>query len=271
MNTHLSSRAAAVVLVAALLGGCMANGYTRFYTPNASVTADDIAARRMAPAPEEPELIHGNDPKVDIPAALADSFLIIGASSFHGPQASDANAIAQAKVVGADRVLVFSKFLGTSQSVLPITTPTTQTSFTNGSASVFGTGGMATAFGSATTTTYGTQTNYVPISIDHYDYLAVYLVQVRVVFGAQFRNLNNDEAQTAGTVNGVMITAVVHGSPAADAGLLPGDALIDAGGKAVVDGKSLNEWLKDKQGRAVSLTIVRAGKRLNKTVNLATL
>jgi membrane-associated protease RseP (regulator of RpoE activity) len=256
--------------MAALLGGCMANGYAKFYTPNASITADDIAARRLAPAPDDPELVHGDDPKVDVPAAQADGYLIVGASSFHGPQASDANAVAQAKVVGADRVLVFGKYMGTSQSVVPITTPTTQTSFTTGSANVFGSGGMATAFGSATTTSYGTQTNYIPVSIDRYDYLAVYLVKVRYLLGANFRNLTNEEAQAAGTVNGVTIVNVVHGSPAADVGLLPGDSIIIADGKAVIDGKQLNEFLMGRQGRSISFTIIRSGKKLSKTVNLAT-
>lgn len=130
---------------------------------------------------------------------------------------------------------------------------------------------MATAFGSATTTSYGMQTTYVPISVDRYDYLAVYLVKARFTFGANFRDLTNEEAKAVGSVNGVMVIAVVHGSPAADAGLLPGDAIVDANGKPAVDTRQLGEWLRDRQGKSISVTIVREGKKLNKTVQLAAL
>jgi C-terminal processing protease CtpA/Prc len=82
--------------------------------------------------------------------------------------------------------------------------------------------------------------------------------------------LTNEEAQAAGTVNGVTIVNVVHGSPAADVGLLPGDSIIIADGKAVIDGKQLNEFLMGRQGRSISFTIIRSGKKLSKTVNLAT-
>jgi hypothetical protein len=257
--------------MAALLSGCMANGYAEFYKPNANFTAEEIATRRLAPPSSDPDLVRGNDPKVDVPAAVAEGYLIIGTSSFNGPQASDANALAQAKVVGADRVLAFGKYARTTEAVVPITTPTMQTFFTTGSANVFGSGGMATAFGSATTTSYGTETSYVPISVDRYDYLAVYLVKARFTFGAIYRDLTSEEAQIAGSVNGVMISAVVHGSPAADAGLLPGDAIVDTDGKPVIDTKQLGAWLRDKQGKSVSVTIVRGGNKLNKTVKLATL
>ena len=84
---------------------------------------------------------------------------------------------------------------------------------------------MATAMGSATTTTYGSQTTVVPISVDRYDFLAVYLVKVRSIFGAQFRNLTATESQQVGTVNGVVLTVVINGTPAASVGFLPGDII----------------------------------------------
>jgi hypothetical protein len=84
------------------------------------------------PPPAEPELVHGNDPKVDFPAALAEGYILIGSSSFHGRQTGDAGAVAQAKLVGADRVLIFDKYLRTDEGTMPLTTPTVQTSFSTG-------------------------------------------------------------------------------------------------------------------------------------------
>jgi PDZ domain len=271
MGLRAIAGSAALCASAALLSGCMGNGYADFYTANAAVTPQDIAERGLAPAPTDPELVRGSDPKVDLPAAMADGYAVIGSSSFNGPQANDANAVAQAKVVGADRVITFNKYARTAQSVVPITTPTAQTSFSTGSANIVGSAGMATAFGSATTTTYGTDTTYVPISVDRYDYLAVYLVRAKSILGAPCRDLNNEEARATGSVNGAMVVGVVHGSPAAEAGLLPGDAILAVDGQPVIGQKQLGELTRSQQGRTVSILISRAGTKLRKTVNLATL
>lgn len=267
MSMRIIAGSAAVTFITALLGGCAADEYSEFYKPNANVTAGEIADRRLAPPPSEPELVRGEDPSTDVPAAAADGYLIIGSSSFNGAQASDANAMAQAKVVGADRVLTFVKSASAMRSAAPMTTPTAPPSSTSDSANGVGNNGTATAL--AATTSSGTQTSGVPISADHYDYLAVYLVKARFAFGASYRNLSDKEARTVG--KGVMIVAVVHGSPAADAGLLPGDAIVRADRKPVIDTEQLNDRLRDRLGESISLTIVRGGNKLDKTVKLATL
>lgn len=64
--------------------------------------------------------------------------------------------------------------------------------------------------------------------------------------------------------------AVVHGSPAADAGILPGDFIVSVDGKPVIDTVH-SGWMKDKQGKLVAVTIARGGSKINKTVKLATL
>ena len=65
------------------------------------------------------------------------------------------------------------------------------------------------------------------MSVDRYDFFAVYLVKLKFAFGAQYRNINTDESQKIGSVNGIIITTVVHGSPAAAAGVA-GDIVINA-------------------------------------------
>ena len=260
----------AAVALSVTIGGCNGNGYADFYKPNSAISPEDLARRRFAAPPSEPELLHGSDTKGDVAAALAEGYAVVGSSSFEGPQASDASAVAQAKVVGADRVVVFNKYSRTAQGVLPITTPTTQTSFSTGSANAFGNGGMATAFGSATTTTFGTEANYIPISIDRYDFLAVYLVKVKFSLGAGARDLNAQEAQGIGSVNGVVVTSVVYGSPAASAGLVPGDIITEVDGRAIAEHNQFFDRIKELQGKSVSLTVVRATAILKKTVKLAT-
>jgi hypothetical protein len=53
-----------------------------------------------------------------------------------------------------------------------LTLPNTSTSVTNGSATVSGAGGFAKLNGSATTTTYGTQTVMMPYNIQRADFSA---------------------------------------------------------------------------------------------------
>lgn len=106
-----------IAALGAAVAGC--NGYAKYYSPNPSMSAEVIAELRVNPPPAEPELVHGGDPKVDIPGTLADGYILIGSSSFHGPQANDAGAVAQGKIVGADRVLIFNKYLRTDQGVMP--------------------------------------------------------------------------------------------------------------------------------------------------------
>ncbi len=65
------------------------------------------------------------------------------------------------------------------------------------------------------------------MSVYRFYFLAVYLVKVKYAFGAQYRNLNATESQQVGTVNGVVLTTVVHVACAA-AGFLPGDIVLKA-------------------------------------------
>jgi PDZ domain len=257
----------AFVGLALLLTSCAGNPYNQFYKPVQG--SQELTQRRLAPAPESPELYRGNDPKSDILALASDGYVVIGSSSFNGPNASDGEALKQGKQVGADRILIYGKYAGTVQTAVPLTLPTSQTSTTTGNATVFGPGGLATINGSAITTTYGTQTTYVPMSVDRYDCLAIYFVRVKYAFGAQFRNLNSQESQQVGTVNGVSLTVVVHGSPAAAGGLLPGDIIAKVDGQPVIDQVQLRDRLKQLQGRRVTMAVIRGAKKMELPVTLS--
>ncbi len=253
--------------LALLLAGCAGNPYNQFYQPAPGL--QDLAQRRTAPAPELPELYRGNDPNSDISAAAADGYIVIGSSNYNGPNASDSKALEQGKRVGADRILVYGKYAGTVQTAVPLTIPTTQTSTSNGNATVFGNGGMATINGSSVTTTYGSQTTFVPMSVNRYDFLAIYFVRVKHAFGAQTRNLNAQESQQVGTVNGAVLTAIVRASPAAASGFLPGDIIMKVDGQPVIDWTQFSSRVKQLQGRRVTISIIRGGKKIELPVTLA--
>jgi hypothetical protein len=252
------------LLLALLVSGCE-NPYKKYYQPNAGLSPDLLAQRRVAPAPEHPEVYRGNDPKSDLPALMADGYSIIGHSSFNGTAENENGVIEQAKAVGADRVVIYGKYARTVQTAMPLTVPTTQTSTTTGT--VFGSGGMATVMGH--TTTYGSETTYVPMSIDRYDFSAYYLAKVRPTFGANFRNLTTSESQQIGSVNGVTLITIVYGSRAAQAGFVPGDIITKVNDQVVVDQKQFQQLLTENQGKATKLTMFRSGKLVERTITLS--
>jgi len=255
------------LLLAFLVSGCAENSYKKFYRPNASLSPEALAQRRVAPPPEHPEVYRGNDPNSDIPALIADGYGVIGQSSFNGPVENENNVIEQAKAVGAERVVIYGKYARTIQTAMPLTLPTTQTSTTNGT--VFGSGGMATVSGY--TTTHGSETTYIPINIDRYDFLAIYLVRIKHAFGAQWRNLTTSESQQIGTVNGVTLETVVYRSPAAEAGFLPGDIITKVNDQVVVEKNQFQQLLAENQGKKTKFTTFRSGKLVERTVSLSNL
>jgi len=257
-----------VVAFAFLLAGCAPNGYRDFYQASSGISPKEIEARRIGPPPELPELIRGSDPTLDIQAAYQQGFGVIGSSSFNGVAASDKQLIEHAKSIGADRVLSYGVYQQTIQTAVPLTMPTTQTSVTNGSATIYGPRGTSTAYGSAQTTTFGSQTTFMPVSINRFDFLAIYLVKVRAAFGANFRDITTQEAQQIGTVNAVSIVVVQRGSPAASAGFLPEDIITKFDGQPVLGSTNLVETLKQKQNKKVMFSVLRRGKPISLALTL---
>lgn len=267
--TGITMRVASIVLCS-LLTAC-ASGYSTFYQPNAD--AVDIMSRRAAPAPASPIVEHAApaDPEKVLEAYARRAYQLVGVSSFNsGMRETDAAAIAQAKKVGADLVLILNpQYTNTIQTTVPITTPTTTTSYTTGSATAYAYGGApVTAYGNATTTTYGSKTSYVPMSTNRYDFTAVYFVRTKMRLGAFVRNLSDAERQTMGTNHGVVVTLVSDATPAFDSDLLAGDVLLTINGQRVSSQDAYGALLNQYAGQRVELTLSRNGTSVTKTIKL---
>lgn len=73
-----------------------------------------------------------------------------------------------------------------------------------------------------------------------------------------------------GVKNGVIISNVVSGGPAAKAGLQTGDAIVAVNGKEVTDGDQLvSEIAGQKPGSTIKLTYIRNGKKQDVDVTVA--
>lgn len=194
--------------------------------------------------------------------------MVIGESSFNtGKRVSDDDALKQGQAVGADLVLVFlPQYTGSVTSSVPITTPTTNTSYTTANATAYGPGGPVSAYGNATTTTYGSNTTYVPITVNRSDYGAIYFVKGRFRIGAFVRNLNDLERQLLQTNQGVVVMTIVNDSPAYKADILPGDMIIAMDGERVTNQEGFTRMAAERKGRMINFSLVRQGHVIEKNV-----
>lgn len=251
------------------LAGC-ASGYSQFYTPVSGATPEAIARLRAAPPPVTPLIEYSNTPP-DPDIYARRGYAAIGYSSFNsGRSVSEQEAVAQAQTVGADIVVIVNPaYTGSVTSQIPITTPTTETSYTSGSATAYGAGGSVTAYGNSTTTTYGSNTNYIPVTTDRYDYGAVYFVKRSYIFGANWRALTNEERSSLQSNRGVYITSIVNDTPAFRNDVLAGDIIVKIDGQPVYGEKAASDALTSRRGEEVQLTIFRNGQLIEKNVQLA--
>lgn len=263
--------AAFSLALALLLSGC-ASGYKQFYQPSQGITPDQIAARRPGPPPPVPSVERAQpaDSQVILDAYAKRGFVMIGHSLFNsGRPESEESAIDQGREVRADLVLILNpRYTGSVTASVPITTPTTTTSYSTGSATAYGARGPVTAYGSGTTTTYGSTTSYVPVTVHRMDFGAIYFAKQRFGLGVFVRDLNNSERQELQTNRGVAVRVVVDDTPAFNADILVGDVITAIDGVAVASTRGFNEVARNYAGKVVSLSIIRRGQRIEKSVQI---
>lgn len=260
---------AVALLVLGLTGCATVNGYSEFYTPVAGATPQAIAKTRASPPPTTPLVMHAVTPP-DPKPFIQQGYAVIGYSSFNsGHSEPDSEAISEARKVGADLVVIVDpNYTGSVTSQIPLTLPTTTTSQTNGSATAYGSGGSVTAYGNSTTTTYGSRTTYIPMTVNRYDYGAVYFVKLKFILGVQWQPLNSEERQLVQSNSGLYVNTVVNGTPAFRSDILPGDIIETIDGKKVYDTKTASDLLSQSKGKTVKITIYRKGHLITKSVKL---
>jgi membrane-associated protease RseP (regulator of RpoE activity) len=214
---------------------------------------------------EKPQVYRGNDPASDYLRLSEDGYSLLGYSSFNAGPTNETGALDQAALLHAAVVLLYSKYTGTVNGSFPLTLPDTKTSTSTG----YGTVGSTSFSGSATTTTYGTKTTYIPYSTPRSDYQATYWIKRKPpILGIIPRELTPELRQEIGSNKGLLIYAVVKGSPAFEADVLDGDVLKSIGGVSTNDYDTFEKALADNQGKEVEVILIRAGVELHKTIKL---
>lgn len=254
------------VLVSLLLGACMANGYQKFYVGVSGELSDYQYFEG------QPQLYPTNDFDRDIDQLARRGYFPIGQSAFSGQIENTKNALKQASRVGAEIVLVSSKYVDTVSGSIPWQSPTTTTSTTNVYGSTQGTIGTTPYAGiytgTGTTTTRGTQTTYIPYSYQRYNQRAIYFSSKRLLLGVVFGPIPNTLRKELSTNKGVFVRIVVNDTPAFFADIFDGDIIMAVNDVAVYSPAELNNLLRRSAGKTVSLEIYRGGARIVKSALL---
>ena len=99
--------------------------------------------------------------------------------------------------------------------------------------------------------------------------VTAHLVGRNFVGGAQFSDMNPELATYFGTDRGVLVIQVLSGTPASEAGLIPGDVVTGVGGSDIEDLRSFRDRLNQVyslQRRAV-LSLIRRRDQLFVTLS----
>lgn len=86
--------------------------------------------------------------------------------------------------------------------------------------------------------------------------------------GAYPAHLPAQLAATVGRDRGALVASLEDGGPAATAGILVGDILVELDGTPLTGPDSLRETLADRAGQTVSVTVIRAGASQTLTVTV---
>jgi membrane-associated protease RseP (regulator of RpoE activity) len=247
--------------------GC-AKTYSQFYT---DTTQGRDINKYIEVSAIEPKLLNGNNVKSDIIQMIENGYVLLGYSNFYGRKINENQAIDQAKQVKASIVIVYSKYRDTISGYTPLILPDSKTSVTNVTASIYGSSGYATGYGTGNTSSYGTQTMYVPYNIDRFDQGATYWAKRKnIVFGAFCNDLTPELRQKIGSNRGVLVVAVVKQSPAYRADIINGDILKKINNKEI-DMSNGESILNENAGKKVTIILIRDGKELTKEVMLNSL
>lgn len=107
------------------------------------------------------------------------------------------------------------------------------------------------------------------MTVNRYNYGAVYFVKRSYIFGVNWRELTSDERKKLQSNSGVFITSVVNDTPAFRNDILAGDIIVKIDGQTIYGAQAASGALKNKRGQEVDFTILRNGKFIEKAIKLA--
>ncbi len=205
------------------------------YRPVQGLSPDAVASRRVSPPPERPRLEFVPVLDADTIDRYAEQgYVMTGfASLSNGCYVPDDAAVAQAKAVGADLVVV-ERADGVGRVEHPIH------SFLN---------------------CYFYRDHVPRQSAGYFD-------RYRTTLGADFRDLSTQRKLLEHIETGVGIHLIVRGSPAESSDLRVADVLLSLDGRSIPNAEWLKQVLKRDRGMLVTFVVLRHGQYIRRVLQL---
>lgn len=252
------------VLICLSLSSCATNPYTQYYSGSANARQQPNYVYTTEPV----RIVQSDNIDSDTKKLMTKGYTPIGRSVFNAGsnKVNDNQILEQADLIGAQLVLTASKYTNTESGAVPINVPNVTTTNSSASATAYGNKGAVNAYGTGTTTTYGSNTVYMPYNIRRSDFFALYFAKTKTVVGAYTEPLNDEMKKKLQSNSGVRVFLVADDSPAFDANILPGDILLTFNGSPIKSVENYQELLKQDGQEPIQFTIYRDGKIIKKKI-----
>lgn len=250
-----------IIISILALTGCS----NKFATNYQSVTT--VSNPLYIPTDKPVEIITSDSPEYEIKKLVENGYMIMGTSSFTARTGSQnlKNIEQHAQSVGAQYVIASRKNLGSTTVSMPFTTPTTTTSNTNYNLSNnYG----KQYYGNSQTTTYGTQTQYIPVTISDTKYTAYFFGKFKNKTGVYPFELTDQDKKKIEQNVGVKVGAVVNNSPSYYSGILADDILLKINKEDVYGIKGFLEITDQLKNGETTFDIYRNGKVISKKIKI---
>jgi serine protease Do len=256
--------------IALFLSGCV-NPYIRNYQP-AQVRDIRSEGTEVLLHAGEPHLVSSTDLKADALKMREKGYVLLGRSKFQASPVDENLALAQAKKIGAEVVMVGHKFVTTKSQTVPMSTwnPGQEVQQTERVIIQDGQKRPKVIERTVTTSTQGEyHTAYVEQNVDYFDYSASYWAKTKApTFGVNVKPLDDALKSELGSNKGVLVRVVIKDSPAYDADILRGDVLLSLAKVEIRDPDHFFSLVERNRGKTVSVLLYRNGQNLSKDVSI---
>lgn len=184
--------------------------------------------------------------------ALSRKFIPIGSSEFTGVEETEANAITQAKRVGATHMLIDAKFSNLQLKATEMYVPVYNTYNYNNYSGYYGVG-----FGY-----HGGLYSVADVENEEmYSQKAVYFVKStkKFVVGLYFKDLTDQTKKEINSENGAVVDVIIDDTPAIKSDIQIGDVVLKFNNKEVKHASSIIKMIKKlpKDTKSIPLEIIR--------------
>jgi hypothetical protein len=205
---------------------------------------------RLVPPSGAVEIVTSNDIEADAIRMMENGYLLLGRSKFRGTELDADAARDAAKSLGASVVFVKSEYAKTVREAVPIERWTTARA----------PAGNRDALGGGDPMHGEYKVRFVQRKVDYFDLSATFWAKSKPpIFGVIVENSGGVTTQSSGA-RGVVVRAVIAGSPAARAGLQREDVIVRFAGGEITTADGFFDSVIANKGRTVEVEIVRVSQ-----------